>query len=404
MLLYEKYTPYTLNGIVGNAEARAKIRAFGEEVLAGKKPTPLMLYGPCGTGKTIAAKALANTFGFGLILLTASDYRDADTLEKKILPAAVSRGLFNKISLIVFDEIDELSNQFDKGAQSAIVRIVTQAKQPIVFISNDFWDQRIAFLRSYVEKVEFKKISSADVLGFIANVAKKEKASISKELLEEISNRCNGDMRAALNDLEFAIGSTSNVLDYLVIRNQKIEIFGVLDKIFFSNSFGTAKSAFENSDVDFDMLVKWIDENIPNRYAQRVSLESAYDSLAKASAYANIASRISQYSLLRYSSVLASAGVSTASMGFVKRLGSYSFPKQVKYLSSTKQERLLLNGIALKLAKLTHSSRKEIIIDFLPFFEQALAAKAKKFGKGEVMQLLESELGLSETEANFLLG
>ncbi|MEM3781885.1 MAG: hypothetical protein QXT43_02925, partial [Candidatus Micrarchaeaceae archaeon] len=318
---------------------------------------------------------------------------------------AVSRGLFNSTCLIVFDEIDELSGQFDKGAQGAILRIISQAKQPIIFIANDFWDQSIAFLRNYVDRAAFKRISSNEILGFITEVASKEKARVGKQVLEEIARRCNGDMRAALNDLEFIIGSADadGALACLSTRNQKIEIFGVLDKIFLSNSFATAKAALENSDVDFDMLLKWIDENIPNRYAMPNALESAYYAIAKASLYANRAGRIGNYSILRYSSVLASAGVSTASKGFVKRLAAYAFPKQVKYLSSTKQERLVLNGIALKLARRLHSGSKKIVSGFLPIFEYVIAESAKRQGKEQVISYLESEFGFSEPEAKLLL-
>ncbi|MGC8676376.1 MAG: replication factor C large subunit [Candidatus Micrarchaeia archaeon] len=403
MLLYEKYTPYSLNGIIGNGEAVAAIKRFGEDVLAGKKPKPILLYGPPGTGKTTAAKALASMFGFGLILLSASDYRDADTLRKKLLPATVSKGLFSKTNLIVFDEIDELSSQFDKGAQGVIVQILQHSRQPVLLIANDFWSQSISFLRAYVERVEFKKLSTEEILSFIRGVAGKEGAKIDDEVLKAVAERCNGDLRAALNDLEFAMGAGPDALDYLGVRNQKLEIFRVLDRIFLTCSFETAKSAFDNSDVDFDMLVKWIDENIPNRYYTYDSLGNAYDRLATASAYSNKAGRIGYYSLLRYASILASSGVSIASSGRVKRLGSYAFPKQVKYLSSTKQERLVLNSLAAKLAKRVHASRRELLTGLLPLFRIMLESKAKTLGKDEVAKSLESEFGLEKEEIALLL-
>ena len=45
-----------------------------------------MICGPSGTGKTSAAHAVAYSNGFDIIELNASDYRDSDTLGKKILP------------------------------------------------------------------------------------------------------------------------------------------------------------------------------------------------------------------------------------------------------------------------------------------------------------------------------
>ena len=109
----EKYAPNTLNGIIGNSTARNRLMAFGIDVLEGKKVKPLILCGPSGVGKTAAAHAIAYSNGFELVELSASDYRDSESLRQKVLPLAKTRGLFNKKCLIVFDEIDELSSKFD---------------------------------------------------------------------------------------------------------------------------------------------------------------------------------------------------------------------------------------------------------------------------------------------------
>ncbi|MGC8694778.1 MAG: AAA family ATPase, partial [Candidatus Micrarchaeia archaeon] len=88
----------------------AKLEQFAIECHSGKKPKPLIIYGPPGTGKTTAAHALAYSNGFELIELNASDYRDKEKLEKLLLPASTSQGLFKRKILILLDEIDELSN------------------------------------------------------------------------------------------------------------------------------------------------------------------------------------------------------------------------------------------------------------------------------------------------------
>lgn len=388
-MLCEKYAPASLNSIVGNRQAIEALKRFGEEILQGKIPKPIMIYGPSGVGKTTSAIALASTYGFGILLLAASDYRDADTLNRKLLPATQSRGLFAKTNLIVFDEIDELSEKFDKGAQAAILSMVRSSKQPIMFIANDYWSQKISFLRQAVVPVEFKQLSTEEVLGYITKIAQKEHANIGMDVLREIALRSNGDMRGAINDLEFAISGKSNSLEALGIRNRKYEIFKVLDSIFLSRSFGKALAAFENSDVEFEMLLKWIDENIPNRYGAD-DASKAYALLAHASMYENKASRLSYYALRKYASVLASAGVSVSASGYVTRLRSYSFPKQIKLLSETKESRLAASSAIAKLSKRMHASSRKLRTEFLPFL--------KLMPKDVAEPLLEA-MGLSKEEA-----
>ena len=122
MSLCEKYTPYTLNNIIGNSLAKDKLVQFGIDAVGGKRTRAIMIYGPCGVGKTCAAHAIAYSNGFDIIELNASDYRDSDTLSKKVLPLATTRGLFSKKSLILFDEIDELS-RLDSGSERVILQL-----------------------------------------------------------------------------------------------------------------------------------------------------------------------------------------------------------------------------------------------------------------------------------------
>ncbi len=402
LLLYEKYTPYTLNGIIGNSEAVNQVRKFSEDAQKGKSK-PILIYGPSGVGKTAAARAVAYTNGFGLIELNASDYRDAETLRKKLLPAVTSRGLFNKTSLILFDEIDELSGKFDKGAENIILQILAKARQPIVFTATDYWDMRISFLRNKVEKAYFKPLATREIMDYIKKIAAKEGKEIEDKTLLEIAQRSNGDLRGALNDLEFAFDSAQGIMDCIGTRNRKLEVFNVLDRILSTNSFDAAKKAFGESDIDFEMLMNWIDENIPNRYAPKRELRNAYDTLALGSRFYEKAGRMNYWSLLRYASVMLSAGVSVAGEGHSRYVAPYSFPARIKYMSTTKKSREKTGSIAKALSEHMHYSRKYIITEFMPVLKLIVGKEVEKQGKDAVISQLENGLGLEKEEANMLL-
>lgn len=392
MLLYEKYTPFTLNGIIGNRLSIEKLRQFGMDVQAHKKPRPIFVYGPSGTGKTSAIRAIAYSNGFEIVELTSSDYRDADTLKKKLLPAVSSRGLFSAITLFLFDEIDELSAKFDKGAESAILQILKEAKQPIAFTANDYWDQRISFLRNHTEKVEFKKVDTREITEYLKKIAKEEKNTIEESVLKEIAARSDGDVRGALNDMELVLLGGGNIIENLGIRNKKMEIFRVLDKILMINDFFAAKNAVDNSDVDFSMLINWVEENIPNRYWIKHSVNKAYAELTFASKFFEMAERSRYYGYLKYATI-GIAGVAISSGGSTKYVAPYSFPSKVKYLSITKERRNLQSKIAGKLSPFLHASKKDIISSYLPMFKQVLTkgSEEEKKSANVVFEMLEFE-------------
>lgn len=369
-MLLDKYTPNTLNGFIGNGGPIGQLRTFAMDVQAGKRPRPIMVYGPCGTGKTAAIRAMAYSNGFELLELTSSDYRDSETLRRKLLPAASSRGLFSKVTLILFDEIDELSKTFDKGAETVILQIIKESRQPMAFTAMDYWDQKITFLRSHVDRVEFKKVELATIYNYLKKIAIMEKSPVTDAALKEIADRSNGDVRGAVNDLDMILVGGDASIEVLGIRNRKLEVFRVLDKIFTTHSFHSAKNAVDTSDTDLGMLINWVDENIPTRYTTKQAVGRAYSELAVASRFLETAERNRYYGYLKYASVGMSAGVALSNAGNVRFLTPYSFPARIKYYSVTKEKRNLQGKIAGRLTPFLHTNKKEIIQSYLPMFRQ----------------------------------
>lgn len=398
MSLCDKYAPNTINGIVGNEAAKDRLVSFGAEAQASSRIRPIMLCGPPGTGKTAAAHALAYSNGFELIELSASDYRDAETITKRILPLGSTRGLFSKKCLILFDEIDELSSRFDSGCEGAIAKLIRESRHPIVFIANDYWDRKVSFLRDSVEKVEFRRINHNDVMALLERIAARENSEVSKDVLSEIARRSNGDIRGAMNDLEMMMGSDPALMEYLGIRNRKAEIFKVLDSIFLSASFATARDAVNSTDVELDMILNWVAQNIPNKYTSRMSVYDAYESLSKASMFSENASRKSYYGYLRYSSVLMSSGVSLANRGSVSMLSPYLFPARIRQMSRTKKGRNTMNLIALKLAALVHASRKTVISEHIPLLNLMINSSIGAYGEDKVTEFMGRSYGLNSAE------
>ncbi len=402
MSLSEKYAPNTLNWIIGNMNARNRLAAFGIDVLEGKKVRPLMLCGASGIGKTAAAHALAYSNGLELVELSASDYRDAENLRQRILPLAKTRGLFNKKCLIVFDEIDELSSKFDSGSESIITKLMKESNHPIIFIANDYWNKKISFLRDSTEKVEFKRPDSSDVLAFLDRVTKAENKTLPKETIVEIVKRSNGDVRAALNDLEMMFDADPELIEYLGMRDRKSEIFKVLDRIFLSANFDVARNSLLSTDVDLDMLINWVGQNISSKYTTTASISDAYENLSKASMFNEKASRRSYYGYLRYASVLMSSGVSLSNGGNVSTLTQYSFPATIRHLAKTKKDREVINIIALKLTGYLHANKRTIIAGHIPIMGMIISKSIEKYGADTVFDYMEQKYRLEKSEVQVI--
>ncbi len=403
MLLCEKYTPFTLNGIAGNSKAVERLMEFGIEAQKGAVKKPLLVYGPAGTGKTTAVHALAASHGFELLELNAGDYRDTQTLNRELMPASASRGIFNKKLLILLDEIDDLSGKYDAGAEAVINQLIKNSRHPIIFIADDMWSRKIAFLREKVEPVEFKRVSTYDILDLMKKILKKEKKEVGQGTLDEIAERSNGDIRGALNDLEFMIGSDPKLIENLGMRNRKLEIFGVLDQIFTSESFERARMAAMDADVDLSMLVNWVAENIPIRYTEKVEAYRAFSVTADAGFYIEKANRTNYYGYLRYSSALLSGGVAIANNGAVSTIRRYAFPAAIRYLSKTKKERNIRGEIISRLIYKVHSGKRDVIDSCLPMLKIVASIGKKEEGMEAVLNFFENKYAMGKDEVEYLM-
>jgi replication factor C large subunit len=355
------YHEETLEDILGNEIAIAELKRYADEIEKGEKRRPILISGPPGTGKSISARLIAEAHKWNIVELNASDYRDKESIDRLLLAASQSRTIFGKKNMILLDEIDELAPRFDKGAGSAISNMMKNSKSPIIFIANNRWDQNIVFLRTAVDSIEFKKLPTITVSKILARFVKRNGLKVEMEVIDVVAARSNGDARSAINDITVLDNAEPGSVDVIGMRDRKTDIFATLDKIFLSNTYSAPLFASANSDVDNDMLIRWIDENISKRYTDKQDLVNGYDMLSKASMFASRASRSQYYTYWRYMNVYMSSGIALSKGRYPDQLRRYSFPKVISSLSQTKERRGLRMEVARKLKKKIHVNTSRII-------------------------------------------
>ncbi len=208
-LWVEKYRPRRLDEVCGQREVIAALKGF---VSRGTIPH-LLFAGPPGTGKTTVALCLANEL-FGeehaaenYLELNASDERGIDTIRTRVKnfarTASVSGASFKIIHL---DESDNLT----ADAQQALRRMMELYSSTCRFIlACNYLSKIIPPIQSRCAIFRFTRMSIDDMVGRLAYISKQEGFDVSRDVLEEIAQISEGDLRRAINLLQALLSTTA---------------------------------------------------------------------------------------------------------------------------------------------------------------------------------------------------
>ncbi|TRM92128.1 replication factor C large subunit, partial [Sulfolobus sp. B1] len=193
--------------------------------------------------------------------------------------------------------------------------------------------------------------------------------------LDYIIDTSEGDARYAINMLQgIAEGYGKITLDLVKSlarrKERELDPFETLRDIFWARYAWQAKSAATSSQVDYDMLLRWVSENIPIQYENIEDIWRAYDSLSKASIFLKRA-KAGDWDLLSYAYDMMSSGVALAEIEKKKpnwkpKWKKYQFPSYIQQLFKSKEIRDLRDEIIKKIS--VHSSYDKTINDTFPYF------------------------------------
>src|SRR3989344_1869712 len=253
-----------------------------------------IIYGPTGSCKTISVYNLAKELDYEIIEVNASDFRTKDQIDSIIGAASQQQSLFQKEKILLIDEVDCLSGTEDRGGPTAIANLLKNS---------------------------------------------------------------NGDLRAALNDLQ------SNILNKeLMINNEQrdyeLGVMHILNKIFKTKSFESHK-LMENSNITLDEYTLWLDENLPLEYKDNNDLSKAYELISKADIFKGRIRRWQYWRLMYYQSLLLSAGISLSKSNINNSSISYKRSMRPLRIWQLNMKNFKKKSIAGKIASLTHTSIKE---------------------------------------------
>lgn len=386
--LSEKYRPKSFTDIKGQDNAIEKIKFFISKFPTHKKS--LILYGPSGSGKTTLAHVAALELNFEIFEINSSDLRNREELEKTVLPASEQHSLFKKNKIILIDEVDGIS-KVDQGGLSALIEIIESSSFPIIMTANDIWDKRFAILRKGADIVPVKQLDYRAVFGIIKNICSKENITANDEDLLRISIKADGDVRAAINDLEvLKLDIDASILaKSLIVRDERKDVFTVIKEILKGKFTPELLDIFDKTDVSVEEVFLWLDENIPSEYKGE-ELYNAYNVLSLADVYRGRIIRRQHWRFLVYQMIFLSAGINLSKKKPKFGFTSYKRPERILKIWIMNQKNSKKKSIISKYSEKNHISSKKASKEF-PYLIKVL--KNPKTHK---------ELGLNEEEVKYL--
>jgi replication factor C large subunit len=381
LLWVEKYRPRKIEDIIGNEEAKATFIEWLKSKRRSKKS--ILLYGPPGVGKTALANAAAKEFGFTIIEMNASDTRSEKAINAVAKPATSYVALDNfstqnqikgKGNILFLDEVDGIAGNEDRGGVGAIIKIVEEARTPVIMAANDPDVEKLRPLKKVCLLVRFQQIRIPLVIALLQKICLLEHVKAEFEALERIAQNSRGDVRSAINDLQ-SLGEGTHSLtlqDTIMLssRNKDISMDDTLRGFFSTKSIAEVSSLLSYSNVDYDDFLLSIGDNLPRRYTDPAELAVAYDFVSRADVFRG---RIGteHWFLLKYffNCLSKAAAVNPESY---KPFTFISPPIRIITLFWTKGKRTMLDGICGKIGAQCHVSHGKAKHDFVPFVKELL--------------------------------
>ncbi len=300
----------------------------------------------------------------------------------------------------------------DRGGLGAIARLVRSTRQPLVLTVND--DRPLhrssAAFRSSVRTIAFAPIGRVEVAGRLRAVAEAEGLVLGPELLGTIVDRAEGDLRAALNDLEALapLGPGALPRETLLARDRASEFGAFVEELLSTPRFYRATEVRDRLDAPPDDLLPWVEENVPWFAPDDVHRDAAFEVLRSAELMLARARRWRTYGLWSYASELLSGGVSLAIRERpAPAAGRAGFPAFLGAMGYSRSARGVRDALARKLGHRLHLSVRKGRAVALPFaealFEEVVRDPRSGYAK-RVAQGVVRELALAPEEVASLLG
>jgi replication factor C large subunit len=378
MMWSEVYRPLKIEQMVGNEDARLAVVKWLTAWVNGVKP--LLLVGPPGVGKTSLVHALAQQYDYDLIEMNASDTRNREDLEDRIMPMFNNASIFGRTMLLFLDEVDGISGREDTGGIESIIKMMKETTIPVIMAANNQDTTKIKELVKVCKVIKFNPVPPRLLMIFLNYILKKEKKKLNLEEKISIINSSHGDIRSLLNSMQ-----SKSAAGYDAVRedNFEIDIASAINNYFSSDEPENAKAFLSRAnatylDPRFGMsseerrkdMINALFSSIVSSHVDLCSIAAMLDALSKVDVIVGRIGENRQWSLMKYLDDIIAYGLFEESRNKGIKYNQYSMIWPI--MGPIFMRGQSLKNLMLDLAHQTHTSKSTFGSMYMPYMLQIM--------------------------------
>lgn len=213
--LTEKYKPQSWDEMIGQTRLRDFLKMYmrpssidSQLTIMSSNMPHILLFGPCGTGKTTSARLMFSQLHIRTIWIESATESKIETIRKRILEtASLLPSGEQTFKVFVLDEADQLS-EYAQGALRDLMEQYIKVSR-FCLTANDI-TKIIPALQSRFSggMIAFESIKDDDMTAYLLNIIQREQMlqqtpdEVVKTIVKMIVRTADGDIRKALKLLE----------------------------------------------------------------------------------------------------------------------------------------------------------------------------------------------------------
>ena len=375
MMWSEKYRPKTVQEMVGNEDARLAAIKWLARWVSGSRP--LILIGPPGTGKTTLVHALARQLDYDVVEMNASDIRNKEALQTRIMPVFQNTAnLIGKKIMLFLDEVDGISGREDTGGLDALIDLMKEPTVPVIMAANEK-SLKIRKLVKACKMIEFRPVQSRLLILLLDHILQSERVKLGQDDRKLIIDNSRGDIRSLLNSVQsraagYSTVSNEDVIDVDIAdaingyfnasnREQAMQFITRADKLYPDPRYRPISPEERRKDMILALF-----SSIVSSHIEQHDLAFLLDALSKVDMLVGRANATRQWRLLKYINSIIATRLYEKSRRKGIKYNQYAMPWPVmgQIFARSQSTRKILNELALAL----HISRSSAGLFVLPYF------------------------------------